>query len=73
MSDAKVCDRCGKTHSPSLWKGKNWTLRYKSIHKPSTFIGARNRTFDLCNECRRKLDKFLGLERGEQPAALKDE
>jgi len=62
MSDAIICDRCGKAASKkNRFKGQNWTVKYKSTHKPRTFIGARNRTFDLCRGCRRDLDKFLGF------------
>lgn len=70
MSDALICDRCGETANPRFnrWNKRKWTMKYKSVHKPSTFIGARNRSFDLCPECRRKLDAFLGLGRGNDPS-----
>lgn len=65
MSDAIICDRCGKAASQkNRFGSQNWTVKYKSIHKLSTFIGARNRTFDLCRDCRRDLDKFLGCGSG---------
>ena len=72
MSDAKICDRCGnRASSNGLLSGRNWSLKYKSMHKPSTFIGARNRKLDLCGNCRRELDKFLGL--GTQPHDIEGE
>ena len=73
MSDAIICERCGNTASTqNRYHRTNYTVKYKSIHKPRTFIGARNRKFDLCRNCRRELDEFLGLERGVSAKELEE-
>jgi hypothetical protein len=74
MSDAIKCDRCGSTGSTDnrFWgRDRDWTVKYKSMHKPVSLIGSRNRTLDLCEDCRREMDKFLGL--GCEPHELAED
>jgi len=57
MANVKICDRCGKHHADNFWK------RHFSISKVWTTLSLGDlvtyRTYDLCPECNKKLDKFL--------------
>ena len=52
MSAAKKCDRCGAYFQPESWKGQ-----YAFVINPE--YGKEGRSFDLCDECMRKLVAWL--------------
>lgn len=52
MSAAKKCDRCGDYFQPKSWWGQ-----YALVINPE--YGIEGRSFDLCDECMKKLVKLL--------------
>lgn len=52
MSAAKRCDRCGAYFQPSIWTGE-------SVFVINSEYGREGKAFDLCDECMKKLVKWL--------------
>ena len=70
MSDAKMCDACGKFYLPSFKKNSkrpSWAgqkiYRIRLIGDGMTELGV---PFDLCEECANSITEILNGKRGDK-------